>query len=792
MKRPFSFISGILSGALLILVSLLVLPVIAYDRFEVKNFDGVPTVTFDGQKVRHRIFFGIQGPAPFLAQNDFRKCEFEFVALDDGDHRATIHFRFGQMPGEIAIDNFSIVEKATGKAIAGPYTFEDKKDFTDNWKFWHAQYKGTTVATLDVKKNAGENGSGGLVIRIHDLPKSLPTDFHIYHQWNLDIQKGKEYIVRYSIRSSVPDRKIQMRIYRSGNPHVGLGHCGSVLEEQVKLAAASGINMVSFMFSQKTWMKEDGTYDWSTIDSICDSILRANPNALIIPRPKIDAEKWWLDANPDERIVWKKNQGVQPRIGWDWATTSSRKYREAACEVLAKTIEHLEAKYGSSIAGYHPAGQNTQEWFTPNTWLRGYTGYAKADHIAFRRWLTKKYRSNKALKKAWNDESVTFFQVEVPSPEERDASMNEPLIKNRKLIDFNEFVQDEMTDTILALAKTARKATQGKKLIYFFYGYSYEFSSVAKGPAASAHYSLRRLLDSPDIDVICSPISYFDRQPGGGCCCMLNAESVEAAGKIYLYEDDTRTHLAIGSTAPGHESGSDTLQDTQHLLLRNTAQCAIRNFGTWWMDLGAAGWFNSPAIWKMMDDLKPMDQWFLDHPTRYQPEVGVFLDEKSMLKISSGKYSAKMVSQTRRPLNRLGAPYAQYLLDDLLSGRVAAPKLCLILNPQGLDQNTKSMIAEKTKNSTLLWVDFQGTNLDEIRAASIKAGVHFYTKEECNVWANGPFVVLHGSQDGTIHFQASNEKSSVYDFISGSKISDTGHCSFELKKGETRIIRLEK
>ena len=70
----------------------------------------------------------------------------------------------------------------------------------------------------------------------------------------------------------------------------------------------------------------------------------------------------------------------------------------------------------------------------------------------------------------------------------------------------------------------------------------------------------------------------------------------------------------------------------------------------------------------------------LENPTPYLPEIGVFLGEESMLKISNGKYPGNGISAVRAQFNRLGAPYAQYELADLLEGRVDAHKLTVILN----------------------------------------------------------------------------------------------------------------
>ncbi len=778
----------------------------AYERFAVDVFNGVPMLTLDGTPVRARIFWGRVGSRGLDLTDEFQKVEFEFVPAADADGRGTMHFRFGKKPGVIFIDDYEIVEKETGRMVAGPYHFEEEEDFTKNWRTWNETVKDRTIATLQVEPGCGTDGSGGLKITILPGNETFAFDFHVYHNWCMDLKPDRTYIVRFAIRTEEGARKAHIAFYRPDAAHVGLGGLGEVLRSQTRLAADVGVDFVSFMLCDNFWIQPDGSYDFTLLDAYCDRILAANPRALIIPRIELNAAQWWLDANPDEKMRWERIKPQDLGENWNWASPASEKYRAAACDALRAAIRHLDAKYGNSIAGYHPAGQNTQEWFAANTWCSGHADYSPAARRAFQKWLREKYDdSNDALRRAWNsdDPALTFETASVPSADLRDRSMEFAILdpalnpdapaEFRQILDYNAFFQDAMTRNILALAHVIKEETHGKKLCFFFYGYSYEFVSVFKGPAASAHYNMRAVLDSPDVDVICSPMSYFERQPGGGGSCMLNAESVTAAGKIYLYEDDTRTYLAEGSTAPGWESGSGTPEGTRNLLLRNTAESAVRNFGIWWMDLGGAGWFDSPELWKIMDELRGMDEYFLKNPTPYTPEAGLILDEKSMWNIGSGRFSAKSVSHIRLSMNRLGAPYAQYLLDDLISGRIAPPKLCVVVNSPCLTAETKALLEQKTAeqetktgiHSTILWVDFDGMEPEKLRETAKNAGIHFYTEEPCSVWANGPYIVLHAPQDGLYHVHPRDSESELSDVITGEKIV----AEIFMKKGETRVLQ---
>ncbi len=246
-----------------------------------------------------------------------------------------------------------------------------------------------------------------------------------------------------------------------------------------------------------------------------------------------------------------------------------------------------------------------------------------------------------------------------------------------------------MADCVRDLAHAVRTASHGRKLVVFFYGYVFEFGAIQNGPAVAGHYALRRVLDCPDIDVLCSPISYLDRGLGQSAPAMSAAESVVLAGKMWLNEDDTHTYLATGNQ-PGFQEHVTTLEETNNELRRNVAQEALRNFGTWWMDLGATGWFNDPGMWNEMARLKALDEPLLKTPTPFHPEVAAVIDEKSMLRVAAGGtlVTRPGIYESRIALGRMGTPYGQYLLDDVLAGRVRT-KVYVFLDAWCLDADAR-------------------------------------------------------------------------------------------------------
>lgn len=841
-------------------------------RVEVR--DGVPRILVDGEPARARMFFGIPGSGRIGVGPEGREIRFEFTSAGDADD-GTFHIRCGTIPGDVDLDEIRVVDLEDGREVVPTQDFESgPESFAGRWTNW-PQGDQNTVGRAAVAEGVGKGGSAGLRISLTAPGRGEWPDFHVYHRPNLKLQAGRRYSVSLWARSGV-ERELTLALYRPGSSFTYLGGPPGPYETEIKLAADVGVDFVSFPI-ETPWPEPGRPADWSAVDSACEQVLRVNPRALLLPRMGLYPPKWWADRYPDDVMKW--DDGTRK-----FAVPASPRYLRDAAERLRALVEHVEARFGDRVAGYHPCGQNTGEWFYEGTWDRPLNGYAPADLAAWRAWLRARYADDGSLRRAWNDPDASLDAAEVPSPASRRAAPNgvfrDPKAE-KPILDWSAFQQDAMADAVLTFAKTTREATAGKKLVVFFYGYLFEFGAIAQGPAISGHYAIRKVLASPDVDILCSPISYFDRGLGESAPSMTAAESVALAGKMWLYEDDTRTYLASGSTFPGAVSGVDTLEDTRSVLLRNVGQVATRNFATWWMDLGATGWFNDPRLWEEMRRLEAIDLPLLEDPVAYRPEIAAVIDEDSMIRVATGgdAVARPAVYESRAALARSGAPYGQYLLDDVIAGKVDA-KLYVMLDAWSLTAERRAGLRRATRGKGVVWcyapgrfdgdepstpsmreltgfdllpclaataraeptaagralgltvgfgVDRQviptfaaadardgevlarypdgssavalresggpgfslfagppGLTSELIRLAARKAGVHLYTEVDCNVYANGPFVVLHASQDGPVTLRLPAGKERIVDALDGRPVEAP---ALELRKGDTRILR---
>ncbi len=630
----------------LLWVVLLAVPAVAV-TVRVKPTPGGPQIHVDDQPIPPRFFWGSMGGGAVRIGGEWTEHAFEFRPVVDATNAGTLHFRLGQNPGTVELAEVKLVDTATGADVLPAGSFATADGFTKAWNTWPMGEQNTVAAF----------GIEGGVLRVNlTAPKSGSwPDFH-FHSKMVSFSAGHTYRCTFRAKAE-PSRTIKPDVYHVANgAWTNIGGPPGPFLSQVGLARDAGVRLVSFS-APACWSPPEQATDWQPLDAFCRRIIEVHPTVLLVPRVGANAPDWWLARHPSARMVY---DGDQPnRV----ACVSDRQYRADAAAHLEKLTRHLCEAFPEHFAGIHPCGQNTGEWFYYDTWRRPLSGYDPATLAAYRQWLTERGLPGEA--------------ATVPTAEERRAHprglLRDPAAE-RLLIEFARFQQAEMADHVLALAAACRRGSDGGKLVVFFYGYHYEFAPVQTGAPTSGHYALERVLPSRDIDILCSPISYTDRGWPGTAPCMTSAESVKQAGILWLNEDDTRTHLDLRPAATVQEGNKVDAAQACQLMLRNTAQAALRGFGTWWMDLPGLGWFNDSVLWREQVRLNPVDQALLKRARPFTPDIAAIIGEDSMCHLTGGSAVAArpLIYEARAALGRSGAPYGQYTLTDALTGKVPA------------------------------------------------------------------------------------------------------------------------
>lgn len=706
-------------------------------RVALDSTKGAPRILVNGKPVRARMLFGNPGSRPFELGLETQQHGFDFEPFEDSSD-STLRLDFTETLGEVFVDGFEVFDLDRQEVRSEPLA-PSPSEFRSNWSMLPppTRAQGVAPANIELLNDLEHEGTKTLHVDARNATANAMASFRIQCRQTISLFRSHRYRASFWARTT-GSCHLAVTFISSTPPHNFVGG-NDGFESEIKLAGQAGAPFVSFSVNPPWNQSDSATPDWTWLDDECERILRKNPDVLLIPRIGLAPSALWIDKHPDELVVWDHSEDSGS------ATTpsvSSAVYRRDATAQLEAAVLHLENKFGNHVAGYHPVGQHTGEWFYPGIWRSALSGYGKSDLAAWRIWLSKRYVTDTALQTAWNRRDMTARSAEIPVPELRRATPGGiflDLHSQRSVCDFALFQQEMMADCVCELASVARRASRGKKLILFFYGYEFEFGTVHNGPATSGHYALRQILRSPDIDIVCAPLSYFDRGLGGSAPVMTPAESITLAGKMYLAEDDTFTYLAEG-TFPGYQDGLKNLKDTQQTMLRNTAECAMRNFATWWMDLGATGWFDDSRLWEEMAQLGKLDDSLIEHPRQFRPEIAAVIDSASMLRVGFGgdSVTAPAIGRVRASLGRIGAPYGQYLLNDVLAGKVEA-RLYVFLNAWCLSEFQRHKLLEVTAEAACIWCYAPGYldgDAPSIEAMHQLTGFQFREVTGMDAWAD--------------------------------------------------------
>ena len=487
------------------------------------------------------------------------------------------------------------------------------------------------------------------------------------------------------------------------------------MENQIRLASKAGVHLFStYLFIP--WPKPGEKPDFKETDSAVDAMIEIDPKILIMPRIYPVPPKWWIKDHPGDMTVFNDGKLKEPV-----ASVASEAWLSESITHMRVLIRHLEDKYGDHFIAYQP---ENGEWFHHQTGRKGtYGGFEEPFRAGFAAWVKKKYQTEEQLRQAWHQPEVKFATIRVPTVAERthpDLGLIYDPATQQFQIDFAEYQNFVISETIITMAHAIKEETQRKKLTMFFYGYYFEMG----GMHHSGHMGLGRVLRSPDVDILSAPLSYDNREPGGCIPMMSPVDAIREAGKISLTEDDTRTYLL--SEISIAQSNPDWLQKTPELTMRSHRRqfghLLPRRLASWYMDLQNEGWVNGEDIWANIAEMKKIYDREMQRPTPWNPEVAVVADERSSFYIQFTDadlfypYRSRLLGLPQ--LMRMGTNFRILLLEDVLAGRCKLPKVTMFVNCQHLTPENRDNLQRQLAGKTAVW--FWGSGyLDDKHASPL-------------------------------------------------------------------------
>jgi hypothetical protein len=477
--------------------------------------------------------------------------------------------------------------------------------------------------------------------------------------------------------------------------------------------------------SQPTWPEPD-RWDYSELDERAQRVLEADPDALIFPRLYLGAPDWWLERYPDELEV--LDDGSRILEANVTMRPSNRPMPSIASEVwrrdmgigLRRVIEHIQgSEYASRMFGYFLTGLRTEEWY-PWAYSTGQlSGYGQPTILAFQKWLRAKYRDVAALRSAWNNSDVEFESVTTPSPEERrdqSTTFRDPRSR-MSVIDFYQFYNELIAETIDCFAAIAREATGGRKVLGAFYAYMYNHGGNPEG----GHTALRLYNASPNLDFVYVTSCYSNRELGsGGETLRAPITSVQAHGKLWFHDNDIasyvyarrqRERLRKRGNADQRrieqmdswmsEVGTtDTPEDTIAMYRRSAGFALCNGAYQSYFDL-VGGSYDAPDLMEEVGRLNAMFERSTQHDRSSCSQVLFVSDEASCSYASFMVWNSGWLGRTlahpQFRLTRMGAPSDHVLVDDLKLVDMSRYRLVVFLNTFALSDEQRALVDQTVK-----------------------------------------------------------------------------------------------
>ena len=438
--------------------------------------------------------------------------------------------------------------------------------------------------------------------------------------------------------------------------------------------------------------------DFSPFDREVRTILTACPDAYIFPRVNVSAERQWELENPEELC----HAGTSKFPERKRVCFASEKWAQLVERRLSALIAHIEGSdYASHIIGYQIAGGNTEEWFAFDD--RG--GKGRRSDEAFKAYVST-------------------------GGEDIEAS-------------YQRFLSQIVAERICRFASHITQETQNRLVVGTFYGYTME-----KYNRGGTHHALKRVLECPEVDFICSPVSYAQtRKAGRDQPYMLPLNSLKLHGKLYFAENDIRTHLSRPVCDNPHYNtpiwfGPDAKQ-TLEILKMHFAKALINGHALWWFDMWG-GWYRDPRYMAFMERAKKVMEE--SENAGSAAEIAVLVDEAAPSLLDDKDPGLRSVFfDFRETLGKSAVPLHWYLASDFEAIKQNY-KAFILLQP--VETEAAKQICLSGVPVLTITPDNCTMPTDEIRSFCKAAGATVWCNRDAVIYANQSYLFLHTVEAG--------------------------------------------
>ncbi len=461
--------------------------------------------------------------------------------------------------------------------------------------------------------------------------------------------------------------------------------------EQMRLAGESGVHIHTHLLELEV---DEAQVDTAiaTAAYLLKKTLEVDPAAQVMFRVVFGAPPGWAQQYPHARYTTLNGELADPSL-------ADEEFWGVARQCLGELVSGLrELPNPEAILGLH---LDRGEWFSVDG-----VGYdtSRAARDQFREWARTRYRNDVvALRAAWFDGSVDFSRLEVPpypATDEGDKFVRANR-KERPWVDYHLFLSDIAVTRIADLAYTCKLASDGYFLVGVSYGYTFKWSHPASG-----HLSLGKLLRTQEIDFIAGPPSYRNREPGGAASFPGPIDSFALNGKLYLSEEDYKTTLGSGFDPDDFNPAIKTPQALESVHWRGVGAALAHASGVCWMDLWGNGWLKTASVWDRASAVSKAMIARMAAP-QSDPDVAVFIDERSLAYLVDKKGFALLVQNVRESVLRSGMSVAFYLLSDLQHrDQFPESRLHLFLNAWDIRPELRAAIKQRLQrdDKVLFWL----------------------------------------------------------------------------------------